>query len=73
VDLLTLQGDVNGDDTQPIWKYLKENAETPVQDIDWVSGRAAADVRDDQGAAGRGGRSSVGAAGIIERGASERQ
>jgi hypothetical protein len=27
---------VNGSDTQPIWKYLKENSTPPVQDIDWV-------------------------------------
>lgn len=31
------QADVNGADAQPLWKYLKEHAETPVQDIDWVS------------------------------------
>lgn len=31
------KGDVNGPETQPIWKYLKENAEEPVKDIDWVS------------------------------------
>lgn len=30
------KGDVNGPDTQPIWKYLKENAEEPVDQIDWV-------------------------------------
>ena len=30
------QGDVNGPETQPIWKYLKENSNPPVQDIDWV-------------------------------------
>lgn len=30
------QGDVNGAETQPIWKYLKENAEEPVKEIDWV-------------------------------------
>lgn len=35
---------MNGDDTQPIWKYLKENAETPVQDIDWVSAGAGVGV-----------------------------
>lgn len=29
------QGDVNGPDTQPIWKYLKEHAEPPVDNIDW--------------------------------------
>ncbi|WVR06655.1 hypothetical protein IAU60_003687 [Kwoniella sp. DSM 27419] len=29
------KGDVNGPDTQPIWKYLKEHAETPVESIDW--------------------------------------
>lgn len=28
---------MNGSDTQPIWKYLKENAETAVEEIDWVS------------------------------------
>ena len=28
---------MNGPETQPIWKYLKEHSETPVQDIDWVS------------------------------------
>jgi glutathione peroxidase-family protein len=31
------QADVNGPETQPIWAYLKENAEEPVKDIDWVS------------------------------------
>lgn len=29
------QGDVNGPDTQPIWKFLKANAEPPVENIDW--------------------------------------
>lgn len=29
------QGDVNGPDTQPIWKYLKAHAEPPVENIDW--------------------------------------
>lgn len=32
-----MQADVNGPETQPIWAYLKENAEEPVTDIDWVS------------------------------------
>lgn len=31
------QADVNGPETQPIWKYLKSHAEPPVEDIDWVS------------------------------------
>jgi hypothetical protein len=31
-----VQGDVNGPDTQPIWKLLKESAEPAVKDIDWV-------------------------------------
>jgi len=35
-DRLMPQGDVNGADTQPIWKYLKENSNPPVKDIDWV-------------------------------------
>jgi hypothetical protein len=30
---------VNGPDTQPIWAYLKANAQEPVKDIDWVSHR----------------------------------
>jgi hypothetical protein len=34
---LTIQADVNGPETQPIWKYLKSHSEPPVQDIDWVS------------------------------------
>jgi hypothetical protein len=34
--MLTDQGDVNGSNTQPIWKYLKENSTPPVKDIDWV-------------------------------------
>ena len=33
------QADVNGGDTQPLWKYLKEHSDPPVQDIDWVSVR----------------------------------
>ena len=28
---------MNGPDTQPIWAYLKEHADPPVNDIDWVS------------------------------------
>ncbi|RSH90750.1 hypothetical protein EHS25_009925 [Saitozyma podzolica] len=31
------KADVNGPDAQPLWKHLKEHAETPVQDIDWGS------------------------------------
>jgi glutathione peroxidase-family protein len=34
---LTSQGDVNGPDTQPLYKYLKANSQPPVADIDWVS------------------------------------
>ncbi|WWC62971.1 uncharacterized protein I303_105569 [Kwoniella dejecticola CBS 10117] len=29
------KADVNGPETQPIWKYLKENAQPPVENIDW--------------------------------------
>ncbi|OCF37325.1 glutathione peroxidase [Kwoniella heveanensis CBS 569] len=29
------KADVNGPETQPIWKYLKEHSEPPVENIDW--------------------------------------
>ncbi|TYJ53862.1 hypothetical protein B9479_005481 [Cryptococcus floricola] len=29
------KADVNGENTQPIWRYLKEHADPPVKDIDW--------------------------------------
>ncbi|WVQ96599.1 hypothetical protein IAU59_003704 [Kwoniella sp. CBS 9459] len=29
------KGDVNGPETQPIWKYLKEHSDSPVDNIDW--------------------------------------
>ncbi|KAI9634617.1 putative glutathione peroxidase [Dioszegia hungarica] len=29
------KGDVNGPETQPIWKTLKASAQPPIQDIDW--------------------------------------
>ncbi|WVN85692.1 uncharacterized protein L203_100841 [Cryptococcus depauperatus CBS 7841] len=32
---LAKKGDVNGENTQPIWRYLKEHSEPPVENIDW--------------------------------------
>ena len=33
---ISMQGNVNGPETQPIWKYLKAQATPPVEEIDWV-------------------------------------
>ncbi|CAD6566271.1 MAG: hypothetical protein TREMPRED_002407 [Tremellales sp. Tagirdzhanova-0007] len=32
---ISMQGNVNGPETQPIWKYLKAQATPPVEEIDW--------------------------------------